>query len=126
MCFREDYRLLKKSLSERSVVPKQAQTPPKQVQDIYETGFSVPEQGSRKGTREFFNTLTTSRQLVNKGVVAHEEGPGSDTLAPAFVLGLASRAFCDSGKSLSGQSHWMLEPGSATLRKASGRSLPRR
>jgi hypothetical protein len=55
--------LLKKSLSDRPVVPEQAQTPPKQGQNIYETGFSAAEEGSEKATRGFFNTLTSSRQL---------------------------------------------------------------
>ncbi len=43
-------RLLKKALSDRSVIPKQAQ-------NIYKTGFSASEQGSARGMKEFFNKL---------------------------------------------------------------------
>jgi len=49
--------LLKKSPPDRSVVPKQGQTPPKQARTTYKTRFSTSEQGSESDAREFFNKL---------------------------------------------------------------------
>jgi len=37
--------------------PKQAQTPPRQIQDTFETGFSASERGQKRYTKEFFNRL---------------------------------------------------------------------
>jgi hypothetical protein len=44
------------------VVPKQAQTPLKQVRNTYKAGFSASEQRSEKGMTGFFNSLRSSRK----------------------------------------------------------------
>jgi hypothetical protein len=63
MNFREFHRLLKKSLSEWSVVQNRSQTPTNQGQKTTKAGFYAPQRGSENGTKEFFNTLFPSRQL---------------------------------------------------------------
>jgi hypothetical protein len=55
--------LLKKSLSEWSVVQNRSQTPTNQGQNTTKAGFYAPQQGSENGMKEFFNTLTPSRHF---------------------------------------------------------------
>jgi hypothetical protein len=58
--FREDPRLLKKSLSAQSAVQKRLENKAKTLQG---RRFSAPELGAVKSAKAFFNTLTSSRQL---------------------------------------------------------------
>jgi hypothetical protein len=61
------------------VVPKQAQTPLKQVRSTYKTGFSASEQRSDKGMTGFFYSLKCSRKL---GGARHKK-EGRDFIALA-------------------------------------------
>ncbi len=57
----EGVRLLKKSLSHRSMVSKQVQNTRKPGQNPTKPGLKAPERRSEEGTKEFSNTLRCSR-----------------------------------------------------------------
>jgi hypothetical protein len=62
------------------VVPKQAQTPLKQVRNTCKMGFSASEQRSEKSMTGFFNSLKCSRKL---GGARHKK-EGRDFIAPTL------------------------------------------
>ena len=79
---RQGVNVLKKSLSDRSVVPTQTQTLPKQVQNTYETRFSASEQGSEKSAWGF-----STRWCVPGNSPHRRQQRGAEMYNPAPMTG---------------------------------------